>query len=274
MRAITNIITRSKKYIKIYTHFWKVGLSLATMYRTDTLMLLFGVILMLAVNITFFWLIFGTTPEIGGWNIYEMILLFGVYHVNWGILKLFYGRTMENVIEKVFNGQYDFYLLKPISSRFIAYTLPPNFKGIPSTTASIIFFFVGFSNVDVTVTAQNILVLVGYCLLGQLAAFSFLQLAVSSSFLSGRSEEVFGVIENAWLYAGYPGNVFTGKVFALLTYIVPITIFASYPTALFLGKIDFSFKNLLIPVVVALGSFLISNAFYKFGVKNYTSASS
>lgn len=66
--------------------------------------------------------------------------------------------------------------------------------------------------------------------------------------------------------------MFSGKVLFILTYVVPITIFASYPTSLFLGKMELTLFNLLYPVAVGIIALILSNMFYKWGLKNYTGA--
>lgn len=260
------------KYIKVYLEFWKVATAMSAMYRVDTLMLFLGVILAISLNTLFFGLIFDAVPSLGSWSFHEVVLLVGIFQVNWGILKIFYGRAMEDVIEKIFDGTFDFYLLKPVNERFLAYLLPPLFKGIPSALSGVVFIISSLQNVDVNITFGSVFLLVFYLLVAQVIAFSFFQFAVSLSFFSGRSDEVFAVFENAWFFARYPAEVFSGKVLFALTYIIPITIFASYPTSLFLGKMEMTLFNLLYPVLVGIAALIFSNIFYKLGVKHYTGA--
>lgn len=260
------------RYAKIYLRFWKIATTLTAMYRFDTFMLFVGVILALLLNTLFFKLIFEAIPSLGSWSFYETVLLIGIFQVNWGIVKIFYGRAMEDVIEKIFDGSFDFYLLKPVNERFLAYLLPPLFKGIPSALSGVVFIIFALQDVDVNITFGSVTLLVFYLFVAQVIAFSFFQFAVSLSFFSGRSDQVFAVFENAWHFARYPAEVFSGKVLFILTYIIPITIFASYPTSLFLGKMELTLFNLLYPVVVGIIALIFSNMFYKWGLKNYTGA--
>lgn len=262
------------KYLKIYAHFWKVAFSLATMYRADSIMLLIGVVLALSLNMVFFDLVFQNTPIIGGWNFNEVIFLLGVFQTSWGIGKVLYHRQMEEVVDLIFYGTYDFFLLKPIEPRFLAYLLPPLTKGISSAATGAVFMAIAWSRLGVSPNLAQIIVFLLYLLVGHLVLFSFCQIAIALSFSNDRSDEVFAVFENAWMYSRYPKEIFKGKVYAFLTYIVPITIFTAFPASILLGKTEISFSALAIPIVVALVFLTISNRAYKMGLRRYTGASS
>lgn len=263
-----------KKYISIYKQFWKLSAKLSLLYRADSLMLLVGVILVLGINILFFDLIFDTTGDLGGWGFYEIILLQGIFQMTWGFSKLMFLKAMETAMEKIFDGEFDFLLLKPINEKFLAFALPPMTKGLPTQIAGVLFVIIGLSNINIEITVLKIVFMVIYAIIAQVILFSTFQIIIAITFYSGQADEIFSVLEHAWQYARYPGTVFEGKVYAFLTFIVPVTIFASYPTAILLGKVIFTPWNLLYPMLVAIGMLTLSNNLYKMGVKSYSSASS
>lgn len=263
-----------KKYLKIYFHFWKVALKLTALYRADTIMLMLGVALALGLNALYFDSIFNSTKSLGGWDIYEVFFLLGIFQSNWGFFKMLYGKAMETAMDKIFDGGYDFLLLKPVNERFIAFTLPPMFKSIPAQIVGLIFIIYSLPHIAVSLTPATFAIFAVYILISQMIIFSVFQAVITVAFSSGKSDELYAIIEHAWQYSRYPGDLFSGKVFVFLTFFIPITLFSSYPTALLLGKIELTTYNIVYPLVVGVGMFWLSNEYYRYGVRKYSSASS
>lgn len=264
MKAIT-------KYWYIYTKFWQLAFSQGTVYRTDTFLLFVAVLLYIFQNFIYFGSILKTLPSVGGWTMPEYALLIATFSLNWGIFKLFYGRTMEDVIDKVFTGQYDYTLLRPINAKFLSYFCPPLIKSFPSIVFNVFFVIYIINLFSIKITVAGVLLYCFYTLMGQVVTYAFSQMAVVSSFFTNDASEVYAIFENAWNQGGYPGESFTGGVFFTLSYVVPIILFASFPTRILLGK-EITMSEYFYPIIVAYVCLLVSNAFYKLGIKNYTSA--
>ncbi len=259
------------KYFKIYSHFWRLAFSLGTVYRVDSLLLFIAVGLYLIQNFVFFGSVFRSLPQIGGWTLPEYSLLLSIFSLNWGLFKTFYGRTMEDVIDKVFTGQYDYYLLRPINTRFLSYFCPPLIKSFPSVVFNIIFVAYIIITQHIIITPILLALGITYLIIGQVIIFSFSEIATSTSFFTNNASDIYAIFENAWDQASYPGEAFTKSIHFVLSFIIPITLFASFPTKVLLGKVTNPVEYIY-PVIVAGVCSIVSNKFYKFGIKNYTSA--
>lgn len=259
------------KYLKIYSHFWKLAFSQGAVYRVDTFFLLISVVLYLLQNWTFFSRVLQSVPSVGGWTIPEYTFLLATFSLNIGSFKLFYGRTMEDVIDKIFTGQYDYTLLRPMSSRFLSYFCPPLVKGIFTNILNIVFVIFIIFHFHLFTTWSNSLLYILYLFVGQLIIFSCSQMAVTTSFFTNNASDIYAIFENAWDQAAYPGEAFTKSTFFVLSYVIPIILFASFPTRIFLGKVV-NPLDFIWPIIVASVCLFVSNTFYKLGIKNYTSA--
>jgi len=269
-----NLLTSIKKYVKIYKHFWKISWKYVVQYRVDSFLFIVALFFVISTYVIQFGLVFKQVPLIEGWTYAEVLFVLGIYEVNFGIFKIFYGRTMEDAIEKIFMGDYDFFMLKPIKARFLAYFLPPLFKAVPGTVGGVAFLVFTIRNLGIPFGYVELLLLIFYILVSQLLVISFFQIAVTLAFFTGRSDEVWGIVENIWFYARYPKDIFSGKTLLLFTFFIPITLFASYPASVILGKDSISVMGVLFPLFVATLFCGMSNAFYRYGVSKYTSASS
>jgi len=259
------------KYLKVYSHFWKLAFSQGTVYRVDSLLLFVAVGLYLVQNFVYFGSILKALPSVGGWTLPQYTLLLATFSLNWGIFKLMYGRTMEDVINKVFTGQYDYYLLRPINARFLSYFCPPLIKSFPSVLFNMIFVGFVINYFSIQITFLSFIMYIFYLFIGQIVIFSFSQIAITTSFFTNDASEIYAIFENAWDQASYPGEAFTKNVFFTLSFVIPIILFASFPTRVLLGK-EISQWEYFYPIIVAMICLFVSNTFYKFGIKNYTSA--
>jgi len=199
------------------------------------------------------------------------MLLLSIFSLNWGIFKMFYGRTMESAIDMIFTGQYDYYLLKPINARFLSYFCPPLIKSFPAVMFNLTLVVFVIITQHIIVTPASIVVSLIYLFLGQLIVFSFSEMATTTAFFTNNANDIYAIFENAWDQAAYPGEAFTKSVHFTLTFVVPIVLFASFPTKVLLGKVSSPIEYIY-PVNVAAICLIISHIFYKVGVKNYTSA--
>lgn len=259
------------KYLRIYLHFWKLAFSQGSTYRVDSLLLFVAVALYLAQNFVFFDSLFRSLPQIAGLNISQYLLLLSIYSLNWGIFKVFYGRTMESSIDLIFTGQYDYHLLRPINVRFLSYFCPPQFKGLPSVIFNFIFVIFIIISQNIHPTPINLFLGSVYLIIGQVIIFSFAQVATATAFFTNNASDIYAIFENAWEQASYPGEAFTKSIYILLSFIIPIILFASFPARVILGQVTNPVEYLY-PPFVAIICLFISNSFYLFGIKNYTSA--
>lgn len=259
------------RYLRLYLHFWQIAISQGAVYRVDSLLLFVAVALYLVQSFTFFSSLLRSLPTVGGWTLPEYTLLLATYSFNWGVFKLFYGRTMEDVVDKVFTGQLDYTLLRPINARFLSYFCPPLIKSVPSVGFNILFIIWVVNYFQLTVTPISVLLYLLYLFVGQVIIFSFAQIAVTTSFFTNDASEIFAIFENAWNQASYPGEAFSKSIFFLLSFVVPIILFASFPTRILLGKNLLPYEYFT-PFFVATICLAISNGFYKLGIRHYTSA--
>ncbi|MFA7301273.1 MAG: ABC-2 family transporter protein [Candidatus Shapirobacteria bacterium] len=259
------------KYLTIYLKFWKIAFSQGTVYRADTVFLFLAVLLYLVQYYFYFGSILKALQTVGGWTLPEYTLLLATFSMNWGLFKLFYGRTMEDVIDKVFTGQYDYTLLRPINAKFLSYFCPPLIKSFPSVMFNIILLVFVINYFSIAIDIWLLFLYIIYLFIGQVIIFSFSQIAISTAFFTNDANEIYAIFENAWDQASYPGEAFTKGIFFTLSYVIPIILFASFPTRVLLGKVS-NPVEFLYPIMVSIICIFVSNKFYKLGIKNYTSA--
>jgi ABC-2 type transport system permease protein len=70
----------------------------------------------------------------------------------------------------------------------------------------------------------------------------------------------------------YPVTIYRGLVRALLTFVIPIAFVTTFPVSALLGRLDQN--TAWIGVVFAVVLIVVSNRFWNFAIRHYSSASS
>lgn len=221
-------------------------------------------------SIVFIEILFSMTPEISGWNRYQMFLILAVFRIFQAIFSAFLLPGINNLSNLVRVGYLDMILLKPINAQFnvsfgaIAITrlldLIPGFAilvyslyGLNASLISYLFLLIGLFS-------------------GVLIFYSIYFIIATLTIWMGTfySLEDFYYMMKEPLYI--PFDFLRKPMSTILTFIIPLGFVVTVPAKVFLGKDPFYFS--IISVCVAGILLFLSSWFWNFSLKHYTSASS
>ena len=107
-------------YIKMWLVIVKASFRRSYVYRTEVLVRFVRTLFILGVQILLLNAVFGDNDVYVGWTKNEAYLVMGIWnflnYMGWSL----FGVNLFNLENKVINGEFDFYLLKPISSAWFA----------------------------------------------------------------------------------------------------------------------------------------------------------
>ena len=66
--------------------------------------------------------VFSHTDSLGDWSFPQMLGLLGVFYVIQGVVAMFMSPSLNKIVEEVRDGTFDYILVKPVPSQFIATT--------------------------------------------------------------------------------------------------------------------------------------------------------
>jgi len=213
-----------------------------------------------------FWVLyFNKFNAVRGWNLQDMMLLFGIAATAWGIAAYFFG-NFTTLLEIITLGRLDYYLSLPrpvllhtLASRSLGSGMGDLICGLGSYILSGYLTPDGFLRYLVGVTVAVSIFL------------SFLTLVQSLSFWMGNTTAISQLALNALLtFSLYPGSLFEGAAKFILLTIIPASLIGSLP-AEFVKS--FSWGALLQLLVSAVLLVLFSIWVFYRGLKRYESGS-
>lgn len=216
-------------------------------------------------------LIFGQVDSMAGWTKSEVLITVCLYEIFIGLIWIFIVPSIRNFTQSIKKGEFDFYLTKPINSRFIASVNFFEFDQYPRLLmlAGILFLFlrqqgdISLVNVLFGLFLLVVGLVVYYNIFFFIATFIFWIIAVINL------EDLF----NSLILTGrYPIYIFQKGLFSFFTFVIPAAFIATFPAQAMLGKINYNV--LFIAGFVLLTTSIISQWFWNFALKRYSSASS
>ena len=106
-------------YLRLIEVFFRVNVAGELAYRINFFINLFQSVLGLGTALAGFAIIFSFTDSLGGWRPDEILALVGVYVLIGGIIRFAIQPGMEQLIQSVRDGTFDFTLTKPEDAQLI-----------------------------------------------------------------------------------------------------------------------------------------------------------
>jgi ABC-2 type transport system permease protein len=254
--------------IDIYLTSLKNSFAARMAYRAD---FIFCCIMILVSELLFPFitiLIYASGASFPGWDIYEIMLLQGIFMLSKGIANFMFFGIVYNTLSRVREGTYDLLLIKPVSVLFISIVTGLEPDSIGTILGGLLVSCYSLLQLPQPDTIQWIRFIFTF-LFSVLALFSFAVLMAASVFKWVGNSRVYEIFDSVSSFGNYPRSIFSKSFQTIISYIVPVAIIAFYPASALLGK-DISG---IMPTALVLALFLVlSILFWRLMLSRYTSA--
>lgn len=234
---------------------------------TNQITFMTNVVFMMLNNATFIiqWMIlFNIKDNIGGYEINDVLVLWGLAASTFGVAHIFF-RQGFNLPDLIMNGKLDSYLVQPKNVLVSVITSSTRTSAIGDVIYGyLILIILKFS-------VRNLLLFTLFSITGALILTAFGVIVGSISFWIVRGDIISGNLNSIMLStATYPDGIFKGVVKVLLYTIIPVGFVNYIPVK---TMIAFHLPSFLI--IIGFTICIVSFAFYIFhkGLKRYTSSS-
>lgn len=209
----------------------------ATMtYRASFAMMTASQFLVTFIDFAAILVMFSNIDVLGGFDLPEVALLYGVSCLSLGIADLLVGNC-ERLGRKVRDGSFDTMLIRPVPALVQVATDAFSLRRLGRIAQSLLVLGWAVAVLPIMWTLSTVAMLVA-AVLGGIAIFSAVfVLGGAFQFWAGDSAEV----ANAFTYGGnyltqYPLTIYPGHVVKAITFLVPIAFVNWYPVLFVLGR--------------------------------------
>jgi len=245
-------------------------------YRSNALLSSFTVFFREATGIIVIYFTLMKFGTLGGWNIYEMLFLYSLLFLTYGIMIIFF-TGLRDFGKTVRNGDFDRFILRPRGLLFqIIFTNADWFAAVGHGGLGVVLFVLSANKVGIKWSVGNIVYYVFTVLGGvMIQGAIFLLLAVLNIYLleTGSLKELF--YWNMRKFAGYPISIFSKAIQICMIYVVPFAFVNYFPAQYLLHKSDmnaYPAVYMYITPLVGLGMYLLAYGFWRYSLKYYKSS--
>jgi len=262
-----------KDYFNLAIAHYKGQMSYRGSFLIENLaFFLVNIIDLLAIFILFDWF-----PDIKGWTLWEIVLLYGTANISLAIAEMF-GDVLERVPQFIREGDFDRYLIRPISP--LIQLLPQSLRlhRFGRLLQGLMAIGMALAYLDTTFGFTEWSLFLISILSSSMIYFALFLLNGAVSFWTVDSAEAF----NAFTYGGtefckFPLSIYQTWMRHLFVFIIPLGITSYAPITQILGKYD----PIEIPLWVAWVSPLygvlfifIAYGLWRHGINHYQSTGS
>jgi ABC-2 type transport system permease protein len=265
--------TSLRRYAGIYLALWRNSVVREMGFKTNFLLWILVEFLWFALQVAFIGVIYSHTDRIGDWTQWEVVLLVAVSHFIQQIFTALFLSNCVEISEYIRTGKLDFMLLLPVNTRFIVSLRKVDLGGFVNAASAVAVMYYCLQRLDRHPGAAQIAGFLLLCVAGLLIHYSLLFLLSCISFWTVRAQGIIWGYYNLFNISRLPDAAFRGFFKALFTYVLPMLLVANVPAKVMLARLSSPLEMLLL-VALALACLVASEAFWRFSLSRYTSASS
>lgn len=265
------LFSKWKRYFFIY---WKIqiqNMKSLTQYRVDFLMMMFFTTLAQICNLSMLGIIYSNIPEVGGWNIWEILILYGYLLFSEGSVNFFFQGAWK-ITHMLNKAEIDRFLVRPLPVGLQLMTAKIDFDGLNKMIIATVICFLGISHCKITWTFWKYLYVPVTLFFACIIRFSMIWIASCISFWTGgvKNHINFFVVSLGEI-AKYPLMIYPTILNVFFAYLIPYAFVSYFPVAFLIGK-KVNFWGVVAIPFVCIGMAFFAGAVQKAGLKRYESS--
>lgn len=221
--------------ISLYLSFLKISLKEILIYRIDCIVGVISELIVQGVSLVFIFVVFRTTQNIAGWNMYQILLLYGVTRIPIGIAGYCFDGLYDIGKKYMRNGEFDKILLRPVHPLLSIIGASREFVSIADVLLGLFITFNMLIKLEIPITFFLITKMIFFSIVGALIVGAINTIFSITSFWTYKSNEIIWSFYRIYTFTEYPITIYNKFIRILITVILPFAFVAYYPTMAYLG---------------------------------------
>jgi len=259
------------KYLRLFGAFFRVSVMGETAYRVNFFIQVFQSLLNLGISLAGLAVIFSYTNTLGGWRPDEVLALVGVYFLVGGIIGVVIQPGMEQLIEAVRTGTFDFTLTKPEDAQLVVSIQRVEIWKLIDIVLGFAVLLTALIRVGEKVGGWQAVAFIALLLAGAVIIYSFWLILATLSFWFIRVENILVIFQSLYEAGRWPVSLYPGWLRYGLTFIVPVAFATTVPVEALTGRL--TWETILGAVMLAAVLFTGSRLFWRVGLRRYSGTS-
>lgn len=264
--------TGFSKSVRLVGIFFKNSLLVEMEYRAN-----FAASVLMSVFWTAFALLglqifFHHRDFVGGWSYHEALLVVGFYTLFNGLIEAVLQPNLVRVVEQVRLGTFDFVLVKPVNSQFMATFRNLAVWRLADVLVGIAVCLYGLVGLRLVPRAPDVALFALFLVNGSVILYSIWLAMMTTCFWFVRIDNITELFLAVYETGRFPVTVYPGWMRGLLTFVVPVAFITTFPAAAVLGRAGWPLA--FVSTVIAAVFFGLSAWLWHYAVRHYSSASS
>jgi ABC-2 type transport system permease protein len=260
--------------LRLMWQFLKASFQEEAAYRANFFVSLLSSFTNLATGVLAVWVLFGQVESIQGWTFASTLALLGVYLTVGALRGLVIGPSLEalaGIDGEVWNGQFDFTLLRPVNTQFLASVRKWRLFSLVDLAFGLAVIGTAIVQLHQTLTFGSIAAFL-LTLLASVAILYAILLFFTALVFWSPGFLFTWVFDGIFQLARYPLGMYPGWLRLVLTWVIPVGLITTIPAEALNGVLQPAM--LLGAAALAAALVLVSSFLFRFALRRYSSASS
>ncbi|SHK54816.1 ABC transporter permease [Desulforamulus aeronauticus] len=262
--------------ISMYFYMVSASIRAQLQYRYAFIMNILGWAMTYAGTAITMWVLLYSFGTLEGWIFWELIFLFALAVLSWGVCMIFFFH-FRSLDQYIVNGTFDRFLVRPIHPFFHFMAMKFDVGAFGQFLFSIVAVALSYSHLNLHWQAWQWLVFLGAVWGGTLIQGGLLVAISAMAFWTTRSERLYWVVMwPAKNLMNYPLTIYPRVIQLLVIFVLPFAFVNYLPALLLLGKTSQTmapFWGFLSPFVGMI-FFWLCFRLWMLGLNRYKSAGS
>lgn len=261
---------RAGRTIALLAACWRINLAEELQYRGNFVASILGTLFWIAMALLTVALFFSHTTRVGGWGLWDVLVLLGVFNTLAGVIETVLRPGIGQLAEDVRSGALDLVLVRPVDAQLFTSVRRLDVWRVADIILGLALAGYALAHSGHAVSASTIVAFL-LTLAAAVAVIYAIWLALMSlAFWFVAVENLSTLFDGVFEAARYPVSAYPGVLRFLFVYLIPVAWTTTIPAAALTGRIGLS--TALIAVAVAALALALTRILWRAALRRYTSA--
>ncbi len=217
------------RYLKLYATYAKLSLMSKLVYKVNAIIGIVAFLFMEATSLLTLYFLVSSVPDIDGYSIYHIGLLFGLTNMAVGIDHLLTDKLWNVAYFEVRLGKLDHMFLRPLPILFQVIASEVQLEALGELIVATALIILCGSQLTFAGGVGSVLLMILGVICAAVIITSFKIMVASLAFKFKRSGPLLQFIYNFSGFTKYPLNIYPKFIRVILTFIIPLGLCLFYP---------------------------------------------